>query len=127
MKCALAAGVPIVPLAHIGSEEIFYVSKQKTDFFIKNDLINYEIPYVIFKPLPYKVYEVFGKPIYLDYPPSAAKDEEILLECFDRVKSEFLALMHRGLALKQKRAQTLARKWFNSEHPRLVNLLRPYC
>jgi len=126
IKCALRAQVPIVPLAHIGSEEIFYVSKAKTKFFKRNNIISYDIPYVLFKPFPYKVYEVFGQPIYLDYPPEAADDEEVLNKCFERVRSEFIDNLNWGLELKDQNTRNFCREMFNTENPRLVKFLRPF-
>jgi len=127
IKCALEAQVPIQPMCYVGSEEIFFVSRKKTKFFIKTGLINYEMPYVIFKPFPYKIYEVYAPPIYLDYPPSAADDEELLLKIFADVKAKFEANMRRGFQLKEENARKYAKKLFRTDNPRVVKLIKPFC
>ncbi len=126
IKCALKAQVPIVPMVHVGSEEMFHVSKLKTGFFKRNNISKYEFPFAVFKPFPYKVYELFGPPIYLDYPAEAADNEDVLLKCFMKVKTEYLALMHHGLALKRENARSFTRELLNTENQRLVEALRPY-
>ncbi len=92
VRVALLTGVPVIPIASVGTEEM-YVQLATRDW-VRKRLIGkgvarflgekYVFPiYAGFGafPLPVRVSYVVGKPIQWDYGPEAADDEEIVRRC----------------------------------------------
>lgn len=92
VKVALAARVPIVPMAIVGTEEAHLLlwnaewAASAIEFPV--------VPIVAFPlPLPTKVYVRFGKPIRLRQGPAAAADQTIVDRITERVRKDLQALI----------------------------------
>lgn len=108
IRTALRAGVPIVPLAGIGTDETYLqlVSRRRVRhsglgrFIEKYVGEKYVIPWVqgigLF-PLPVRIHYLVGEPIELGYGPEAATDDAIVVELHAKVKAATEALIQRGL------------------------------
>jgi len=108
VRTALRAGVPIVPLVGIGTDDVYLqpisrnrVRRSALGHFIEERIgEKYVLPLFMglgLFPLPVRIHYLVGAPIHLGHGPEAADDPEIVATLHARVKEATEALIARGL------------------------------
>jgi 1-acyl-sn-glycerol-3-phosphate acyltransferase len=92
VKVALAAGVPIVPVAIVGAEEA-HVMLWNAEWMAR--LLGWPFfPILAFPfPLPTRIYVRFGRPIRLRLGPEAASDQRVVDRIAERIRGSLQALI----------------------------------
>lgn len=109
VKMALRNRAPIIPSANVGTDDTYrvffdgYTTAYKL-FKTKKALLPISVPIGLgVLPLPVKMTQYVGEPIYLPYPPEAENDPAIVEECQELVKSKVYELIDRGLREREER------------------------
>ena len=110
IRLAIRNQAPVIPSANVGTDatsRVFfdgYTTAYKL-FRTKRAFFPLSLPVGIgLLPFPVKMTQYVGEPIYFDYPPDAAKDDDVVGECQELVKAEFYQLIDRGLREREERA-----------------------
>jgi 1-acyl-sn-glycerol-3-phosphate acyltransferase len=109
VRTALRAGVPIVPLVGIGTDDIYLqpisrnrVRRSGVGRFIAEHIgEKYVLPWFLglgLFPLPVHIHYLVGEPIDLGHGPASADDAEVVAALHARVKEATEVLIARGLA-----------------------------
>ncbi len=132
IKVALRAQKPIIPVACIGIDDLFFQpitheTMLKTPFgryaAEKYGNEKYAIPMFMGLgplPIPRKLTYHIGWPIHLDYGPEAAENREIVQKCHALVKAETEKLISYGLRTRELR-QKQFRKLFAKRADRFLS------
>ena len=114
IEVALRSGRPLVPVAGIGPDDA-YVILADIDKLINSpagkivDLIyghpKYLAP-IALGPIPVQFKYYVGRPMYLDYPPEAAEDIELMKKIKNNFKRRLQRLIDRGLRLRAESSGT---------------------
>ncbi len=106
IRCAIAAGVPIVPVASIGGDNA-YVSLLDNNVYLQKLIGSdkYKMPLYLGLgplPLPVKLRFVIGEPIEVRLPPWKADDEDALAEVQASIKERLEGMLQEELVRRGK-------------------------
>ncbi|MCB1155373.1 hypothetical protein KDL45_17065, partial [bacterium] len=108
IKMALRNQAPIIPSANVGTDDTYHVffdgyTTAYKVFRSKKVLLPISLPIGLgVLPMPVKMKQYIGEPIYLPYPPEAADDQEVVKECQRLVKGRVYELIDRGLREREE-------------------------
>lgn len=109
VKLALRNRAPIIPSANVGTDDTYrvlfdgYTTAYKL-FGSKRALFPISVPIGLGPlPLPVRMTQYVGEPIYFPYPPEAEQDPAIVARCQEEVKARVYELIDRGLRERAER------------------------